>query len=493
MQSDVFHIEVWCWALVPRWIDVPDGCERTQPESINAAGVEFFEKKVRPVLVEHCYTCHSHAGGKMRGGLALDSRSGWEKGGSSGPAVVPGKPDESLLIQAVRHTQADLTMPPKKKLSDAEIGILIEWVRQGRPIRASWPRSPSPRNGGRSRRSSSLQCLGRVRDIRSTRSFRLGCARSNCASPEADRRTLIRRLTFDLHGLPPTPEEVEAFVANRDPQAYEQLVDRLLASPRYGERWARHWLDVIRYGESEGYSSDGVRPNSWRYRDYVIDAFNSDKPYDRFIQEQIAADVLFPDDGMLMAALGFLAAGPTNTTDSYSIRDEFVNATMSTFVSSTAHCARCHNHKFDPISQEDYYALQAIFAGVRRDDVEVDGFRAVRAKWTALKAAAVKGDKDTLVTSENKALIANWEKSVAAKSPPWQLLQPTTAVAASGTVIEHRKDGSLFIAKRWRTATPTLSPFPALSISHAFCASSSWPMPNFLTAALVWLMTGRFR
>ncbi len=210
-------------------------------------------------------------------------------------------------------------------------------------------------------------------------------------SPEADRRTLIRRLSFDLTGLPPSPEEVGRFAADPNPRAYEELVDRLLASPRYGERWGRHWLDVVHYGESHGYDKDKLRPNSWPYRDYVIRSFNSDKPYSRFVAEQLAGDVLYPDEPDGVVATGFLAAGPWDfvghvelpitKTDGliarYNDRDDMVMTTMSTFQSLTVHCARCHDHKFDPITQRDYYSLQAVFAGVDRANRPYDADKAV--------------------------------------------------------------------------------------------------------------------
>src|SRR6266516_664363 len=219
-------------------------------------------------------------------------------------------------------------------------------------------------------------------------------------SPEADRVTLIRRLSFDLTGLPPTPEEVGQFVSDRAPDAYEKLVDRLLGSPRYGERWARHWLDVVHYGESHGYDKDKPRLNAWPYRDYVIGSFNQDTPYSRFVQEQLAGDVLFPGNPDSVAAPGFIAAGPwdfvghvelpESKTDGliarYNDRDDMVMNTMSTFLSLTAHCARCHDHKFDPISQEEYYSLQAVFAGVDRADRQVDGDPGVAEKRRTLMA-----------------------------------------------------------------------------------------------------------
>ena len=201
-------------------------------------------------------------------------------------------------------------------------------------------------------------------------------------SPEADRRTLIRRLAFDLIGLPPTPEEIESFVDDPNPMAYEALVDRLIASPHYGERWGRHWLDVVHYGDTHGYDKDKRRDNAWPYRDYVIAAFNADLPFGRFIREQVAGDVLWPEDGRGAIATAFIAAGPWDfvghvelregTVDKLKTRlldrDDMVSSTMSTFVSMTVHCARCHDHKFDPIAQTDYYRLQAVFAGVDRGD-----------------------------------------------------------------------------------------------------------------------------
>ena len=224
------------------------------------------------------------------------------------------------------------------------------------------------------------------REIRSMRSSSLNCARGGWLPPEADRRTLVRRLYFDLIGLPPTPTEVEAFVNDPAPDAYEKLVDRLLASPAYGERWGRHWLDVVHYGDTHGYDKDKPRPNAWPYRDYVIRAFNSDKPYGRFVQEQIAGDVLFPGTPDGIEALGFIAAGPWDFIGHAEVpetkidgkiarhldRDDMVSNTIGTFMSLTVHCAQCHNHKFDPISQEDYYSLHAVFAAVDRTDRRYD-------------------------------------------------------------------------------------------------------------------------
>src|ERR1051325_3004164 len=230
-------------------------------------------------------------------------------------------------------------------------------------------------------------------------------------APEADRATLLRRLTFDLTGLPPTPDDMEAFRADQSAQAYEKVVDRLLASPRYGERWARHWLDVVHFGETHGYDKDKLRPNAWPYRDYVIRAFNDDKPYSRFVQEQLAGDALFPDEPDGIVATGFIAAGPWDyvghvelpitKTDGliarYNDRDDMVMTTMSTFQSLTVHCARCHDHKFDPISQRDYYSLQAVFAGVDRANRPYDPDKPTHQKRQTLSA-----EKQSLETRANE-------------------------------------------------------------------------------------------
>src|SRR5262245_16468997 len=246
-------------------------------------------------------------------------------------------------------------------------------------------------------------------------------------SPEADRRTLIRRVTFDLTGLPPTPEEVEAFVADKSPDAYEKLVDRLLASPAYGERMARLWMDAVHFAETHGHDQDRVRPNAWRYRDYLIDAFNRDTPYSRFVQEQIAADVMFPDKPQLIPALGFLAAGPWDESslrdireDSidreigrYLDRDDIVTTVFNTFQALTVQCARCHDHKFDPITQEEYYRLQAVFAGVGRGEVpfELDPAAAAKRKELQARIAAIaKSDPALKLDSpELKKAVAEWE------------------------------------------------------------------------------------
>lgn len=275
-------------------------------------------------------------------------------------------------------------------------------------------------------------------------------------SPEADRLTLMRRVYFDLIGLPPTPEEVASFAADNDPAAYEKLVDRLLASPQHGERWARHWLDTIHFADTHGFEHDVHRPHAWRFRDYVIRSFNEDKPWQRFVQEQLAADVLFPAEPQLTAALGFLGAGPFDASADgtapaafeYVDRDDLVTQTMGAFVSTTANCARCHAHKFDPITQEDYFSLQAVFAGVGKGDIHYDedpNVAAQRKRWSTLRDAtdAVGPlQHEIILTPENDALVNEWETTAAGKAD-WKPLALETFVSSGGSILTKQPDGSV--------------------------------------------------
>ncbi len=368
------------WALI--------GVFPLLPAEPAAAETEVsFEQQVRPIFESRCAVCHGSENGQ--GGLSLAAHVGLMKGGKSGPAVVAGDPDESLLVRLISGPEPAM---PKAggALSDDEVALVRKWVLEGaandateederegeiwwsfRPLNTS----PAPE---------SLSPWIRT-DVDRFILAKLG-EKKLTPAPEADRRTLIRRLTYDLHGLPPTVDEVEAFANDSSERAYQDLVDRLLASPRYGERWGRHWLDVVHYGESHGYDKDKARRHSWPYRDWVIRAFNEDKPYARFVEEQLAGDVLIPDSPAGVIATGFIAAGPWDYVGHAELRegtkdkkiarlldrDDMVTATISTFVSLTAHCARCHDHKFDPIRQEDYYSLQAVFAGVDRAELPYD-------------------------------------------------------------------------------------------------------------------------
>jgi mono/diheme cytochrome c family protein len=342
------------------------------------AGVAFFEQKVRPVLVEHCYSCHSAEAKKLKGNLYLDSKAGWEKGGDSGEAViVPGKPEASLLIRTVQHLEEDMKMPPKKpKLPDAVIADLVTWVKMG---------APDPRDGAKleAKRGDkswwSLQPLAKQFAHDSIDGFVTAqlAEKKLTLNPPADPRALIRRMTYDVSGLPPTVEEVEAFAKAHQAnsrQAIEALVDRLLASPRYGERWGRHWLDVIRFGESNGFERNFVIDDLWPFRDYVIKSINDDKPFNQFIAEHLAGDVIGKDSPQMEVGSAFLVAGPYDDVGNQDVvaqkniraatLDDLITATSGAFLGLTVNCARCHNHKFDPIPTEDYYRLRAAFEGI---------------------------------------------------------------------------------------------------------------------------------
>ncbi|MFO0875993.1 MAG: DUF1553 domain-containing protein [Gemmataceae bacterium] len=349
-------------------------------------GVEFFEKKVRPVLVEHCYKCHSTEHKKNRGGLQVDSRAALLKGGESGAALVPGKPEESLLIKALDH-RGDLKMPPGAPLPAAVVADLKAWVKMGAPAPDASAQVTKGTDWNEARRFWSFQPVRRPALPTVKRAdwvkndidrFILARLETEGLTPvaAADRRTLIRRVTFDLTGLPPTPAEVEAFEADRDPRAYARVVDRLLASPRYGERWARHWLDVARYAEDQAHTF-GVKPNTqaWRYRDWVIGALNEDMPYDRFVTLQVAADLVADARLEDRAALGFFGLGAVYYKNSNAAQviaeelDDRVDTLSRGLLGLTVSCARCHDHKYDPVPTQDYYSLAGVFHSSKLADV----------------------------------------------------------------------------------------------------------------------------
>ena len=353
----------------------------------------LFRKDIAPILEQHCLRCHNAK--SARGGLSMATAAELRAGGDSGAVVVPSKPDESLLLEMI---SGDKPKMPKKAaaLKREQVALLRRWIAEG----ADWPKDATLQARGEAKKSwwslqplaespiPTVQTPGWVRTP--VDAFILHRLEREGMKPnaEADRRTLLRRLYFDLLGLPPTPEDLDAFSRDTSPNAYEKQVERLLASPRYGERWARHWLDVVHYGDTHGYDKDKVRPNAWPYRDYVVRSFNEDKPYSRFVKEQIAGDVFYPNSRDGIAGLGFLAAGPWDFVGQVELRegtldkkitrnldrDDMVATAMNTFTSLTVQCARCHDHKFDPIAQEDYYSLQSVFAAVDRADrpYEVD-------------------------------------------------------------------------------------------------------------------------
>ncbi len=359
----------------------------------SAEAVEFFEKKIRPILVTHCSECHSRDSKKQQGGLLLDSRDGWMRGGDSGAVIVPGDPDKSPLILAVRQTDKDLRMPPKQKLSDTQIADLEAWVKNGavdprkaavgqveelttRPKygmsleegRKFWsfqpvkdPAVPNARNANWPRTAVDNFIVARMEEA------------GVSPAPAADARTLLRRVTFDLTGLPPTPAEMDAFLADTSPQAFEKVVDRLLDSPRYGERWARHWLDVVRYADTCGNASDYPVPQAHRYRDWVIRAFNRNMPYDQFLREQIAGDLLpggtEAERFERITATGYLAIarrfGGDRKGEHHLTLEDTIDNLGRAFLGSSISCARCHDHKFDPFTMSDYYGLYGIFESTR--------------------------------------------------------------------------------------------------------------------------------
>ncbi|HTE17025.1 MAG TPA: DUF1549 domain-containing protein, partial [Armatimonadota bacterium] len=446
-----------CWAAAQTTGPqaTPARRKATPPEAAEA----FFETRVRPILVAKCYACHSAKGGRVQGGLKLDSREGLLAGGARGPALVPGDPEHSSLIRAVTFHDADLKMPPGGKLKDVEVAALTAWVKIGAPwpgermkaeVRRKkgggallrtpqtspgkpWPYSPPtvPSLPVVKNRSWGRSPIDRL--ILSALE-----AKGLSPAPPADRRTLIRRATFDLIGLPPTPSEIRDFLADTEPGAFARVVDRLLASPAYGERWGRHWLDVARYADSNGLDENLVFPNAWRYRDYVIRAFNADKPIDRFIQEQIAGDLLpaavdETADLDRTIATGFLSLGPKMLAEDDPMKqeedivDEQVDTLGKAFLGLTLGCARCHDHKFDPISQSDYYALAVILKSTKT----MVNFKVV-AEWQEVP----------LASRAEREKLASLERAVQAKK---EELERARKNAGDAVLAEAQRNASRYV------------------------------------------------
>jgi hypothetical protein len=374
-----------------------------------AAGDAQAEKAVA-LLDSHCFKCHSHSAGKNKGGLVMDSLAGLTTGGDGGAALIPGDSSKSLFLQNILSTDPEVMMPPKgDRLTKEEVTLLQDWVKAG----AAWPKSRTkapvagsylPGTIGEKEKGWWAYQAVKLPEVPAGKSahpidrfIEARLAKDGLTpSGEAERGVLIRRVTFDATGLPPTPEEVAAFVKSTDPLAYEKLVDRLLATPAYGQRMARAWLDLVRYADSDGFRIDDFRPTAWRYRDYVIQAYNDNKPYDRFIQEQIAGDELFPGDPQALTALGYLRHWiyEYNNRDARSQWDNILNDVTDTtgdvFLGAGMQCARCHDHKFDPILQRDYYALRSFF----NNTLPVED----RIAWTTKEAG------------EHARKLAAWEK-----------------------------------------------------------------------------------
>ncbi len=367
------------------------------PTSATTEAEEFFEKQVRPMLVQNCLSCH---GPKLaESGLRLDSRDQMMKGAEGHPIIVPGHPETSRLISVTRY-DGDIQMPPEGKLPEKDLAMLVKWVKMGAP----WPAQTTPSEPPAAAAATGPDMEGRFRQARAKHwafqplgrpplpkvqnpgwcqtpvdNFVLArLERENIKpSPAVDRRTLLRRVTFDLLGLPPTAEEVAAFEQDKSPNAYAKAVDRLLASPKYGERWARHWLDVARYADTKGYvfTEDGRYPYAYTYRDYVVRAFNEDLPYNRFLLEQLAADQLpLGDDNRALAAMGFLSVGRRFGNNQQDIIDDRIDVVSRGLLGLTVACARCHDHKYDPLPTEDYYSLYGVLGSyVEPEDLPLIG------------------------------------------------------------------------------------------------------------------------
>ncbi len=411
----------------------------TSASVAQAEDVEFFEKQIRPILVEHCYECH--AGDESSGGLLLDSRVNSIRGGDSGAAIVVGEPEQSRLIQAVRYENRDLQMPPQNRLDESQIAALEKWIKIGLPDPRSSTAASMAATGmsiDEGRHFWSFQPVASpdvpaVSDPKWIRTpidaFILSSLEANSLkpAPPADRVALIRRLCLDLTGLPPTSKETDDFVTDKSPHAYERLVERLLASPQYGVRWGRHWLDVARYADSNGLDENLAFGNAWRYRDYVINAYNEDKPFDQFLVEQIAGDLLPDSDEQTKTATGFLVLGakvlaePDREKLLMDTIDEQLDTIGKAFFGLTLGCVRCHDHKFDPIKQRDYYALAAIFKSsktfadsntgaikhwnehVFADEDELEAVKQVDAEIAKLTSAASKFKSEAVTKLRERA------------------------------------------------------------------------------------------
>jgi mono/diheme cytochrome c family protein len=441
-------------------------------------GEAFFTQKVLPILQDNCFKCHSHASGKSKGGLMMDSAAAMLEGGETGPALVAGKPAESLLLKFVRSTDSQEQMPPKgDRLSEEAIRILETWIQAGAP----WPQTAQSAllPDGPSKRAAG----GITDEDRNWWAFRpvdepevpapafptTGAhpidrfieerlaAEALQPAPESEKRALIRRITLALTGLPPTPAEVDAFVTANAPDAYEQLVNRLLDSPRYGERMARMWMDLVRYADSDGYRVDDYRPTAWRYRDYLIHSFNSNKPYDRFIQEQLAGDELFPGDPQALTATGYLRMWiyEYNNRDARTqwenILNDITDTTSDVFLGLGMQCARCHDHKFDPILQRDYFALQSFFAGVlpRQDrpaasPVEKEMYFWKLAKWEEKtlpiqrRIAAIEGPHRARAEKEAVAMFPEDIQEIIRKAPETRTPLETQLAALAFRQVEYQ-------------------------------------------------------
>ncbi|MBX7166598.1 MAG: PSD1 and planctomycete cytochrome C domain-containing protein [Pirellulales bacterium] len=477
---------VW---LISFWVFSPAATLADEPvAAADPAAIEFFETKIRPLLANQCWECHGP--GKQESSLRLDSREGIARGGDSGAAAVPGDPRTSRLIEAVAYT-GDLQMPPAGKLTDAEIADLTAWVAMGMP----WPadaaqhvetldeRTQRFRQDHWSLRPVKMPAPPPVADgewpLTGVDHFVLSHLEQAKLRPSApaDRRTLLRRVTVDLTGLPPTYEDVVAFENDRSPQAYEDAVDRLLESPLYGQRWARHWLDVARYADTKGYvfTQDPKYAFSYTYRDYVVRAFNDDLPYDQFLIEQLAADLLpLGDDKRPLAGLGFLTLGRRFMFNPHDIIDDRIDVTTRGLMGLTVGCARCHDHKYDPIPQADYYSLYGVFASTHEpEELPLVGMPEETAAYQAFQAELGKRQAalDEFLNTEHPRLLDELRTSAGAYLA--EALKPAVVVDKDDAMLSF-SPGEVrpAVVERWRRflKEKTNAAHPVFGLWHAFAA-----------------------
>jgi mono/diheme cytochrome c family protein len=475
IRRSALPLLLWPWIAVLPQVSLAAPPAEVSPEHAKraAAGLELFRKHVRRILNDRCVACHGRD--SIEGGFDLASREGLLRGGDSGKAVVLGQSKKSLLYKLVTHAQQPRMPYEEEKLPEAEINHLAAWIDneapydeplvagKEKPEAKPWTEKVVP---VRAREHWAFQPLKRaavpaVQNAEWPRTpvdrFLLARmeAEGLAPNPPADRRTLIRRASFTLLGLPPTPEEVEAFVADASPDAFERLVDRMLASPHYGERWARHWLDLARFAESHGFEHDYDRPSAFHYRDFVIRALNDDLPYDKFLQWQLAGDEIEPKDNLALMATGFLAAGVHSTQITanevekhrYDEMDDMLATTGTAMLGLTVGCARCHDHKFDPIPQADYYRLLSTFTTTVRTEVELDfdpeTYRKAKSAFDVEHSPLV-ATRDRFEKEQLPARLKTWEATrPVEEQPKWILLDLVEFKSAGGATLTKQDDGSL--------------------------------------------------
>ena len=479
----------------------------------NSAGNEFFEKKIRPTLVNECYKCHAATSEKIKGNLQVDSLDGLLSGGDTGPAIVPGDPDASLLMKVIKRVDKDTAMPPKKELSKDVVNDFATWIKMGAP----WPGhaekskddftaanagGPASKYDALKKELWSWQAIAAVRIPKVESSswvhndidrFILKALEDKGLKPSlpADKLTLLRRATYDLTGLPPTSAEIDAFSSDTSADAFAKVVDRLLASPRFGERWGRHWLDVARYAESTGMSRNYVYFYAWRFRDYVIKSFNTDKPFNTFISEQLAGDLMpyqnIPDRDEKLIATGFLSIGTKDLVEKnrrlyeMNVIDEQIDATTRAFLATTVACARCHDHKFDPIPTAEYYSLAGIFGST--EDMPGMDHKVKKAKQydyskylklSGHTEAENKDSSDDLTTIKNATPVEKVKKIKALKD---KISSPTAAPAkhfAMGVTEGRVGDGHILI----RGEVDHLGPTVHRGFLNIPCMTNAHPVSN---------------